>query len=107
MRILHNEFLNVLEQKIDIKTKYMCICEKLYGFYERYPTYFKGMLETIASDTKSREQSEILENIYRIGEMLNDNIKVLIQEGMSKNNFMKVGFKMMLKSILKGGDDFE
>jgi len=90
-------------------------------------------------------KSEILEEIYQIGETLNDDIRVLIQNGihegvfkddlsclptglihwaalsgivslagkkqeyvsqrtgMSRNEFMKFGFQMMLKSILKGG----
>jgi len=87
MRILHDGFTKVLQENIGAIGQYMSMCETLAKFYEKYPLYFQSILETIASDSESRKHSEILENIYQIGEMLNDDIKSLLQKGVQEGVF--------------------
>jgi AcrR family transcriptional regulator len=142
MQLLHDKFTKVLQMDDGAIDQYMSICEVLGEFCEKYPLYFKSMLEPIASDAESRMQSETLEAIYQTGEMLNGDIERLIQKGveeevfkkdlpclttgmvfwasisgivslagnkqgyisqsmgMSREDFMNYGFKMILQSIL-------
>lgn len=87
MRVLHENFTQVLLKKIGAIEQYMSICEVLAEFCEKSPIYFQSMLETIASDAESREKSEILEDIYQIGEKLNEDIEILIQKGVQEGVF--------------------
>lgn len=87
MRLLHDRFTQVLAQNIGAIEQYLAICEILAEFYDQYPLCFQSMLMTIASDLESRTQSEFLEAIYQVGEILNDDIAVLIQTGVGEGVF--------------------
>jgi len=89
MTLLHERFTKVLQTNEGAIDQYMSICEVLGEFCKEYPLYFKSMLETIASDTESREKSETLEAIYQTGEMLNGDIEGLIQKGVREDVFKK------------------
>lgn len=87
MRLLNREFTQILQQNTCAIDKYISICEKIAEFNEEYPLYFHSMLETIASDSESRKQYEILEDIYQVGETLNDNINSLLEIGVKEGVF--------------------
>lgn len=87
MRLLHDDFTQVLSQSGGAVDQYMSLCVKLAEFCDKHPLYFQSMLETIASDAESRESSEILEEICQIGEKLNDDVSRLIQNGIREGVF--------------------
>lgn len=143
MKLLHDNFEKVLVENKDTIDTYFAMCNILAEYCNQFPLYFESILETIASDDDSRKQSVILEEIYQIGEMLNQDVASLVQRGiqqgvfqndlphsstglvhwsalsgiialankkqnyisqrmgMEKNDFMRFGFQMMLKSILR------
>lgn len=87
MAVLHDRFSKILHKEVSAIDQYMSICETLAEFYEKHPLHFQSMLETIAADVDSRAESQILEDIYQTGEMLNDDIKVLLQKGVQEGVF--------------------
>ena len=87
MQLLLADYTQIIQQDENPRDQYFSLCNKLLAFSENYPLHFQGMLETIAVDRKSRESSEILENIYQVGEMLNDSIEALLQRGIQQNVF--------------------
>jgi len=143
MKLLHEQFKKALSDNENTLDAYYAMCNTLAGYCDQHPLYFQSILETIASDIDSREQSQILEEIYQAGEILNHDVEMLIQRGigqgvlredlsyvptgfvhwsalsgiislankkqdyirqrmgMSKTEFMRFGFEMMLQSIIK------
>lgn len=87
MGTLHAHLERVLQKNTGAVEQYLSMCEILAAFYEEHPLCFQSMLETIASDVESREQSKVLEEIYQVGEALNDDLQSLIEKGVREEVF--------------------
>lgn len=81
---LHEKFKTILSGTEEVSDAYFAICDVLAQFCEDNPLHFSIMLETIASDEESRKNTPILEDIYQIGETLNNDVDVIIQRGIEQ-----------------------
>ncbi len=70
-----------IERAENSESCYFDFCGHLVQFYEHYPMYFQGMMGKISIDQKEMEESEVLRQIYDVGEKLNDDMKLLFEMG--------------------------
>lgn len=87
MELLHEKIKKVLTDHNDAIASYYAMCDILVEYSDRYPLYFESMLETIAADAVSRKNSATLEQVYQVGELLNQDVAVLIQQGIREEVF--------------------
>ena len=87
MSLLHEQFQDILKNTENVRETYFSICTRLSTFCQENPLYFHSMLETIASDEESRAQIPILDEIYLVGETLNNDVEILIRRGIEQNVF--------------------
>ena len=68
------------EQKAfsDIFTK---ICQDVFRLAIRYPLYFEGLIGTINVNIKADDIPQIYKDIYRLGEVLNEKLLNILQQG--------------------------
>ncbi len=68
------------EQKAfsDIFTK---ICQDVFRLAIRYPLYFEGLIGTINVNIKADDTPQIYKDIYRLGEVLNEKLLNILQQG--------------------------
>jgi AcrR family transcriptional regulator len=71
---------NALEQ-------YQEICAKLVDFSNEHPTYLQSLLKPIAFDEESRKKSPALEDIFATGELINEQIGIMINNGIKQGLF--------------------
>ncbi len=98
MRLLHEQLKKALTDNENILDAYYSMCNTLAVYCNQHPLYFQSILETIASDIDSRKRSQILEEIYQVGESLNEDVEKLMQRGMAQGvlredlSYMPTGF---------------
>lgn len=68
---------------------YYEICKGLVNFYEQYPLYFVSIMGNISVDDKDLQESEILRQIYDVGEEINDIMVELFEKGMEERYLRK------------------
>lgn len=76
-----------MSQDTDAIAQYYGICNELFLFSEEYPDYYRLLVSSVSIDIKSRQQSEILEEIYITGEEINDLIIEVISAGIVQGHF--------------------
>ncbi len=62
----------------DIFTK---ICQDVFRLATRYPLYFEGLIGTINVNIKADDTPQIYKDIYRLGEVLNEKLLNILQQG--------------------------
>lgn len=87
MKLLHGQLKKALTDNENTLDAYYVVCNTLAAYCNQHPFYFQSILETVASDIDSREQSPILEEIYQVGEILNHDVEMLIQRGIAQGMF--------------------
>ncbi|MCC8123538.1 MAG: TetR/AcrR family transcriptional regulator [Oscillospiraceae bacterium] len=87
MKLLHARLQSTLKKEADTRTTYLDICNELAKFCEEKPLYFHSMLETIASDAQSRTETPVLNDIFQMGEALNDDVDILVKRGIEQGFF--------------------
>lgn len=98
MKLLHEQLEKTLTNNEDTLDAYYAMCNTLAEYCSQHPLYFQSILETIASDMDSRKQSQILEEIYQVGETLNHDVEKLMQKGIAQGvlredlSYMPTGF---------------
>ncbi len=106
MNMLHERFQNILNSHDGIHETYSAVCNQLADFCEENPLYFQSILETIASDEESRKRTPILDEIYLIGETLNDDVEIVmkrgIEQGVFRDNLPSVSTGLIQWAALSG-----
>lgn len=106
MKILHEQLEKVVAEHTDAYDAYFAMCGALSEYCSQYPLYFQSILETIASDSISRRQSPVLEEIYQVGEILNQDVGKLVEKGIAQGVFREdtssVSTVFVLWSALSG-----
>ena len=62
----------------DIFTK---ICQDVFRLATRYSLYFEGLIGTINVNIKADDTPQIYKDIYRLGEVLNEKLLNILQQG--------------------------
>lgn len=62
----------------DIFTK---ICQDVFRLATHYPLYFEGLIGTINVNIKADDTPQIYKDIYRFGEVLNEKLLNILQQG--------------------------
>lgn len=62
----------------DIFTK---ICQDVFRLATHYPLYFEGLIGTINVNIKADDTPQIYKDIYRLGEVLNEKLLNILQQG--------------------------
>ncbi len=88
MNSLKDIICNGIEQEPEFHTCYYSICYSLAVFEERYPVYYRQLLEEIKISSKETENN-ILTKIYLVGEEINDAIKEVLECGIRKGILKK------------------
>lgn len=89
MKILNDKIKEPITASQDSIEQYYKICYGLSDFSKEHPFYFQSILETIEINAAIRSKSPILNDIYLIGEIINDNIKQVMENGINKGVFKK------------------
>ncbi|WP_294148480.1 TetR/AcrR family transcriptional regulator [uncultured Clostridium sp.] len=81
MQKLHGCINSALRKEKSTRRRYDLICRALQQYQEEFPFYFKMALDTINIDFDGRDfLPEELET-YRVGELLNEELKEFINDG--------------------------
>lgn len=81
MKKLHGCISSALRKERSTRRRYDLICRALQEYQEEFPLYFKMVSDTINIDFDGRDfMPEELE-AYRIGEVLNEELKEFINDG--------------------------
>ena len=57
------------------------ICQDVFRLATRYPLYFEGLIGTINVNIKADDTPQIYKDIYHLGEILNEKLIALLQQG--------------------------
>ena len=57
------------------------ICQDVFRLATRYPLYFEGLIGTINVNIKADDTPQIYKDIYRLGEVLNEKLLNILQQG--------------------------
>ena len=57
------------------------ICQDVFRLATRYPLYFEGLIGTINVNIKADDTPQIYKDIYRLGEVLNEKLLTILQQG--------------------------
>jgi len=97
---------NGLNSCEEVTGKYKAVCHELAGFSEEHPFQYKALTDTIAVDLESRKRMPVLEEIYQIGEEMNDIFNDAFQEaavqGSCRDDLNSLTTTMVLWSSLSG-----
>lgn len=81
--------LDCVEKNGTFEECYHEICSGLVNYYEQYPLYFVSIMGNISVDEQDLQESEILRQIYNVGEEINDIMAGLFEKGMKENYLCK------------------
>jgi len=107
------ELLNRINAGIEtgegVVKQYRAICREMVRFGNEHPFQFQALIETIAVDPESRRELPVLEEIYQVGEQINDEIcKVFLaarEEGVLREglDILQTGFTLWasLTSVIR------
>lgn len=111
------EIKNGISEIIDSKDrsdedKYYQICQVLVSLYDKSPFIFSHMMETIEMKKEERLKVPLLDDIYQVGEDINEKIAEFLKTGETNNNFKlddkaeKLSFIywMMLSGVIMFGN---
>ncbi len=56
-------------------------CQDVFRLATRYPLYFEGLIGTINVNIKADDTPQIYKDIYRLGEVLNEKLLNILQQG--------------------------
>lgn len=84
MNILKNSFHDVVNSDKSTEDKCYDLCFSLLRFNEEYPLHFEGILGNISIDFIENDESDVLFQIYLMGENLNKIIGEFLLEGIEK-----------------------
>ena len=92
-----NELKNGISEIIDAtdksdEDKYYQICDVLVSLYEKSPFIFSHMMETIEMKKEERLKVPLLDDIYQVGEDINEKIAEFLKNG-KDNNYFKLDDK--------------
>lgn len=60
------------------------ICQDTFKLATRYPLYFEGLIGTINVNIKADDTPQIYKDIYRLGEVLNEKLLNILEQGISE-----------------------
>jgi len=87
MNLLHKTLQQALSEHEGARDAYCAMCCALAEYCDEHPLYFDSILETVASDAESRAASQVLSEIYTVGEELNQDVEALIRRGTEQGVF--------------------
>ena len=87
MEKLHERVGKVILDHKNALLQFKAACQELADFAEQHPIYFEAMLDTIAVDEMSMKQTAILKEIYLTGEQLNEDIAIIMKNGIDQGVF--------------------
>lgn len=87
MDLLHQQLQEAMVVNKDTISAYYAICNILAEYCDQHPLYFNGILETVAIDADSQNNSPVLKDIYQVGELLNHDVEILIKRGIQQGVF--------------------
>lgn len=86
MKTLYDEICCALKQQETTKAKYHCICRGLVRYQEKFPFYFKMVLDSLNIDFEGNNVLPEEKETYRIGEEINEKIKHFLLSGIEKGD---------------------
>lgn len=84
MKLHLEKITKALESTTDALQQYKAICDELTLFSLQHPRYYNFMTATIAVDEKNRSEMSVLEEIYQVGEMINDCSICVLENGIKQ-----------------------
>lgn len=81
MVMLKEIFCKCIHDYIELEACYFSICRELVKYQEKWPVYYEAMLGEIRITQKDMEEQNILFEIYKVGEEMNDIVEALLQKG--------------------------
>ena len=73
-----------IEEKNDFNNTFTKICQDTFRLATRYPLYFEGLIGTINVNIKADDTPQIYKDIYRLGEILNGKLLIILEQGISE-----------------------
>lgn len=70
-----------LDDKAGFADTFTKICQDVFRLATRYPLYFEGLIGKINVDLKADDTPQIYKDIYRLGEILNEKLIAILQQG--------------------------
>lgn len=84
MKKLYDYISSALIQHESTETRYNFICRSLVQYQEKFPFYFKMVLDKINIDFENQDYLPEEKETYQIGEEINEKIKDFLLSGMEK-----------------------
>lgn len=78
----------------DFKSCYLSICKELVKYQEENPVYYEQLLGHIRITQQDIEEQNILYDIYKVGEEINDMVAILLQKGI-ENKYIREDIKVL------------
>lgn len=82
------------EKTEKFETCFYDFCNQLVYFYEQYPMYFDGMMGNISIDPSEMSKNMVLQQIYDVGEKINDHMLLLFNRG-KKEKYLREDIDIM------------
>ncbi len=89
MKKLYHYIVGAIEEKKSIRERYWLICQGLVRYQEKYPFYFKIVLDGIKVNFEQEECLPEEQETFQIGEELNLVLKKFVEEGIEAGEFRK------------------
>lgn len=87
------EFIQKIVGKVDkaidehatFTETFMKVCQDLFRLATRYPLYFEGLIGNINVNIQADDTPQIYKDIYCLGEVLNEKLISILQQGKDEN----------------------
>ncbi len=100
MQALKSSISKATQKGENFKEKYFSICYELVDFYDKYPLYFKAILQEIIVDIDDLDKDDISVKIYQKGEEINELIKGCIDEAIANKEISSPHSSMQITFTL-------
>lgn len=87
MQVLEQKFAAAIAQNSDALRQYEELCRGMVEMYEQNPYAFEMILGTIPSGDVDRAESQILQDVFMVGERINGHADVIVKNGMKQGYF--------------------
>ena len=85
MKLMLDKITAGINTDKDAFLQYRAICQEMTAFSSERPYSFQSLIETIRIDERYRKENPVLEEIYQVGEGINDKIAEVLQNGIQQN----------------------
>lgn len=92
--LLKENLQRSIEKSVEFEQCYDTICIGLVEFQKKYPLYFEKLLGEIKVPGENLEEGNVILDIYRVGEEINDIIMNLLIDGIN-NGFVQKEIEMI------------